>query len=89
MSFNRSVMAKVMVIRLQLCNLLGTIFPSRRLSFLGDKQKPCMIKGHEVILYPIRFAKREEKPMQNGKKRMAHHSKGFMCFLSFILVMIL
>ena len=60
-------MAKVMVMRFQLCNLLGTIFPSGCLSFLGDKQKPCTIKGHEVMLYPLRFVKREEKPMQREK----------------------
>ena len=77
-----------MVMRFQLCNLLGTIFPSRCLSFLGDKQKPCTIKGHEVMLYPLRFIKREEKPLQSEKK-MAHHSKGFMYFFSFILMMIL
>lgn len=77
-----------MAMRLQLCNLLGTIFPCRPLGFLGDKQKSCMIKGHEVTLYPVRFVKREEKPMQSGEK-MDHHSKGFLCFLSFILMMIL
>lgn len=81
-------MAKVMAARLQLCNLLGTISPCRPLGFLGDKRKSCMMKGHEVTLYPVRFVKREENPVQSVEKKMGHQSRGFLCFLSFILMMI-
>lgn len=78
-----------MAVRLQLCNLLGTISPCSPLGFLGDKRKSCMMKGHEVTLYPVRFVKREEEnPVQSVEKKMGHQGRGFLCVLLFILMMI-